>query len=454
MGAQRTALTFADRDEYFRQPIAEKVIRLLASEVKVSPLVIDGSWGTGKTEFCQKLIKLVGDGDAAPFRSVYVDAFRADHADQPLMTLLAAILSLIPDREKPTLIKKALPALRFGLKTTGKAAIGWLLKQDAVELGEEFENAVQTAGESIIDKTVEAMLGDHLKAEESIRALQDSLATIAAQKPIVLFIDELDRCRPDFAVAMLEIIKHVFDVEGVQIVLVTNTQQLKAAINHCYGNDVDAQRYLDKFLGFSFRLAASFKPQNQYETVLAAQVHFRMMIANSPQLKESALADDGIAKLFNELIESRQLSLREVETLVRYLEIFQILTDGKGLGKNIIYGFILLRIYAIYCKCFNSNLAGYLLTENYSSMSIAESLGKARLFESKDGRWPPTSELLLAMLVLDYPDAPEALLCKDTTQKEWWDKMLSATFDNGFHRPQSHKDRIKIVQDAIRTLDM
>ncbi|QZA80128.1 KAP family P-loop NTPase fold protein [Deefgea piscis] len=168
-------------------------------------------------------------------------AFRADHADQPLMTLLAAILSLLPETERPALISKALPALRFGMKTAGKALIGWALKQDAVELGEDLEDALKTTGETIVDKTTESLLQDHMKAEQSIRTLQDALAAIAADKPIVLFIDELDRCRPDFALSMLEIIKHIFDIDGVQFVLITNTQQLKAAINHCYGNEVDAQ---------------------------------------------------------------------------------------------------------------------------------------------------------------------------------------------------------------------
>ena len=40
--------TFTERDEFKRQPIAEKVINLLNSEVIVSPMVIDGAWGTGK----------------------------------------------------------------------------------------------------------------------------------------------------------------------------------------------------------------------------------------------------------------------------------------------------------------------------------------------------------------------------------------------------------------------
>src|SRR5690554_1329481 len=107
-------MTFATRDEFQREPVADQLIRLLTSEIDISPLVIDGDWGTGKTEFCTKLKnKLESTTD---FRAVYVDAFKADHADDPLMTILSAILSLVDAGEKENLRQKALPVLRFGAK--------------------------------------------------------------------------------------------------------------------------------------------------------------------------------------------------------------------------------------------------------------------------------------------------------------------------------------------------
>lgn len=90
----------------------------------------------------------------------------------------------------------------------------------------------------------------------------------------MLFVDELDRCRPDFAVNMLEIIKHTFNVKGVQFVLVTNTQQLRSSINHCYGETVDAQRYLDKFLKYSFSLP-QVQGLNTYQETSVSLSHYK-----------------------------------------------------------------------------------------------------------------------------------------------------------------------------------
>ena len=79
--------TFNDRDEFQRKQIAEKAVKILSSDIDISPMVIDGGWGTGKTEFCHKLINLMAEDNT--HHLIYVDAFQADHADEPLLTILA-----------------------------------------------------------------------------------------------------------------------------------------------------------------------------------------------------------------------------------------------------------------------------------------------------------------------------------------------------------------------------
>ena len=117
------SLTFDIRDEFHRRLTAEKTINLLLSDVEVSPMIIDGKWGTGKTEFCHKLINLLRDTNSN-IKCAYVDAFKADHANDPLTTLIAEVANLIEDPEKQSsFIKKAVPAVRYGLKVLGKAGV-------------------------------------------------------------------------------------------------------------------------------------------------------------------------------------------------------------------------------------------------------------------------------------------------------------------------------------------
>lgn len=60
-------------------------------------------------------------------------------------------------------------------------------------------------------------------------------------------MDELDRCRPSFAVEMLERIKHYFEDDRIIVVVSVNKDQLIHTIGNYYGQGFDATRYLNKF---------------------------------------------------------------------------------------------------------------------------------------------------------------------------------------------------------------
>ena len=54
-------------------------------------------------------------------------------------------------------------------------------------------------------------------------------------KKLVFLIDELDRCRPTYAVETIEKIKHLFSVPGIIWVLVMNKEQIESSIQKVYG---------------------------------------------------------------------------------------------------------------------------------------------------------------------------------------------------------------------------
>ncbi len=337
-------------------------------------MVIDGNWGTGKTEFCHKLIRKF-EAEHKNFRLLYIDAFQADHADNPLLTILAEVLSLLPDGEqKQSLREKIIPVVRYGIKTTLKAGVSHLLSENVDKIGEDLDQYLQEAADKAIDASVMAMLKDHEEAQKNLKALQSVLAQVAEDNPIVIFIDELDRCRPNFAVQMLEVIKHTFHVENVRFVLITNTAQLWAAINHSYGPDVDAQRYLDKFLKFSFCLP-NFIPNNSSTRALASVEHFNTLVRESPVLRDTKLNDfnNGVYGFTTSLISQNQLSLRETETFIRYLEIFHKLSDGIAPGT--ILGYQLLRIFGVFIFCFKSDLSIAIQYRKADALQVAYTLG-------------------------------------------------------------------------------
>ena len=442
--------TFQDRDEFNRQSIAEKAISLIQSDIDISPMVIDGGWGTGKTEFCQKLINLMSKGEA--HHLIYVDAFKADHADEPLMTVLAEVINVLPDDEsKKSFITKAIPALRYGLKTIAKAGVSHLLRQDATDVVDNYDKEIQKAADKAIDSSVQSILKDHVKAEKNLKALQTALAEIAAQKPIVLFIDELDRCRPNFAVDMLEIIKHTFDVEGVSFVLITNTQQLKASINHCYGQTVDAQRYLDKFVKFTFTLPSEFLVNGHHKNDVSV-IHYQQLIQQSSVLKATELDQDAAFILISHVIKVHQLSLREVETLIRYLEIYHTLSGHNGLAKNTDFGYKLLRLMGVILFCLDTDLASSICKERADAQRLAAFLGENGIEPIREGDLCADHHQVIAtMLGQECLFNSDMFTPEEGQHEAAWDELIGEYFGSiGFS--QSKGQRSRVVVETIDTL--
>lgn len=446
MGDDTTTLNFDDRDEFNRKVIAEKIITLLSSKIEVSPLVIDGGWGTGKTEFCHKLINLMAQSET--HHLLYVDAFQADHPNEPLLTVLAEVLKVLPEAERSSFTQKAIPALRYGLKAIARAGVGHVLRQDATDVVEDFDKEIQKAADMAINSSVESMLKDHVKASESLKSLQEALQEIAAKKPIVLFIDELDRCRPDFAVNMLEIIKHTFDVEGVQFVLITNTQQLKASINHCYGHTVDAQRYLDKFLKYTSKLPSKSNLRPPHASHVSV-THYLNLIQQSPVLSPTKVDQDAAFGFVSDVIITRSLSLREVETLIRHLEIYQILTEEKALAEEVIVGCRLLQLMGVILFCFSEELSNEIYKGWADAKKLANFLGESGIVPIYQNELRTNHlQVVLTMLGQECVLNSNLFTPQPGHHEAEWEKLIDMYF-KGAHHSVGKGERSRIVVNTI-----
>lgn len=439
-----TALTFDERDEFKRKSIAEKVISLLQADIDISPMAIDGSWGTGKTEFCHKLINLMNGNKT--HHLIYIDAFKADHADEPLMTVLAEVIKVLPDDDsKQSFMKKALPAVRYGLKTIAKAGVSHLLRQDVADVADDFDKQIQGAADKAIDATVESVLKDHVKSDKNLKALQTALEEITTVKPIILFVDELDRCRPNFAVDMLEIIKHTFDVEGVSFVLITNTQQLKASVNHCYGHAVDAQRYLDKFIKFRFELS-SLSDRHLNSPALASRKHFFTLAQEKKCLPDDCLKNEVFGKAIEHLIQYHSLSLREVETLILHIQIAQTLSNSDRFIERQYIGYTLLRLIGVMLVCFRPELLTELRKWNIDATLLGEFLGVVDIPKlGQGGNRPDPFEVIMVILAKDCNKNVEKYI-PQKEQEEAWNNYIHHGFMGDI--PDSHEAINQIIETA------
>lgn len=225
-------------------------------------LAIDAPWGEGKTWFGRNWAKHL-ESEPHKHKVVFIDAFAQDYVEDPFLLIAAEIAAALDDgkgagkelREKAVGVMKAiLPVSAKALiNLAGRVALG------SANLSDDYQETVDgiTGGAAdATNKWIEKKLEGHAQEKASLEHFRIELAKFAAaqEKPVVIFIDELDRCRPTFAVQLIERIKHFFDVPNLVFVLLLNREQIESSIKGVYGHETDAATYLGKFVHLFLRL--------------------------------------------------------------------------------------------------------------------------------------------------------------------------------------------------------
>lgn len=411
--------SFTERDDFNRKAIAENLIKLLTSnDINISPMVIDGGWGTGKSEFCLKTISLIRDNYPNDYHVVYVDAFKSDHTGEPLLSLLGEVISTCcPEHKQNDFIDKMGKAAGFLLKKVSKAAIHYVVKESCDGLHEEFQEALNGTSDSIIDYSVNALLKDQVESEKKLKTLQDSLREISNDKKIIIFIDELDRCRPDYAIDMLETIKHVFNIDKIKVVLVTNLKQLSVAIDHRYGHVVDTHHYLEKFIKYKIMLYNSLYFNNKYFPNSLG--YFIYLVFRSKILKEIGFfSSKKTLKLLSDLIRIHNISLRQIEKVVLSLEIYQTVADDNKKMKNSDFeGYKCVYIFCHLAYILDPDLLNDINSNNVSADKVASFLGLDSILPSSVKGGLNERGMLLVTLLNNCNSNKERYIPFD---KEYW----------------------------------
>jgi hypothetical protein len=260
-----------DEDKLDRKKLAEKLTTYLDRLNDGAVLAIDAPWGEGKTWFARNWEADLKEKD---YKTIYIDAFEQDYVDEPFILLASELMEIIKEngsandnkKFKKTATQIAKSTLSIGAKVGINLATRIILGN--VDLNEEIEKSIEEVGSSSADnvsKFIEDKFDNYKNEKEANVEFKKVLNAYSSkqEKPIVIFIDELDRCKPTFAVSLIERIKHYFDVPNVVFILLLNKEQLENAIKGVYGINTDASKYLDKFINFYFNLPRQNKEDHR-----------------------------------------------------------------------------------------------------------------------------------------------------------------------------------------------
>lgn len=309
-----------DNDKLERRQLAEKLTGYLERLNDGAVLAIDAPWGEGKTWFARNW---EADLKEKNYKTIYIDAFEQDYVDEPFILLASELMEIIKEngsandnkKFKKTATQIAKSTLSIGAKVGINLATKVFLGN--VDLNEEIEKSIEEVGSSSADnisKFIEDKFDNHKNEKEANVEFKKVLNIYSSkqEKPIVIFIDELDRCKPTFAVSLIERIKHYFDVPNVVFILLLNKEQLENAIKGVYGINTDASKYLDKFINFYFNLPRQNKQDHRTQYKIGNFIKITMQKYSFTKNNDN----DSFMKWLEYWSEYFNLSLRDLEKCV------------------------------------------------------------------------------------------------------------------------------------------
>lgn len=208
-------------------------------------IAISGKWGTGKTTFVQMWKASL---PAKEYSTVYFNAWETDYFSDPLTAILGELKEISQDSESFKTVCASLG--KVALAAGGSALKGFIKKATGID-----SDIVKDSVESV-KSLFQENLEDYTQQKQSLVEFKQKLSEyVAGQdgKPVVFIVDELDRCNPHYAVKVLEVVKHLFDVPNICFVLAIDKKQLECSIKGFYGSsEIDAENYLRRFVDVEF----------------------------------------------------------------------------------------------------------------------------------------------------------------------------------------------------------
>jgi hypothetical protein len=356
-----------EKDIFDRSTVGRGLTNIVCQVTDPLVIAIDSEWGTGKTTF---LKMWAGELRKQEIPVIFFDAFQHDYVEDAFTAIAGEIISLATQKQKQNepaaekFVKSSVGAakilLRSGLKIGVKLATAGAL--DTAGIGNVASDLAKEASD-LEDKYLGELITKQREEKQALQSFRDALELLPSllaplksdsqvpskTKPLVIIIDELDRCRPTFALQILERIKHFFSVPGVHFVLGTHLGQLRNSVSAVYGSGIDSARYLQKFINFTLHLTESTtQPHRRISTI-----YIDYLMATMIPEGEFGTTTNIAKQYYRHLAHQNNLSLRAIEKIISSLSMALAYRPERAFcPEHILIGLCALKITSpeIYVK--------------------------------------------------------------------------------------------------------
>lgn len=319
-------------DKLERKPSVESVSEIIISSEQPTVISIAAPWGFGKTTF---LRMLAANLDNSGIKSVHFNAWESDYIEDPLVAILGDFETQLKtiarsNSQLASNLRKAKSLggkiIRASIPVAAKIATAGIL-----DLSDFNEDALSDFAEKVAKQQIK----DYEVAKKSIgefkKSISDSAKSAYASNdetnPLVIFIDELDRCKPTHAIRILEIVKHLFSIERVVFVVALDPEQLAHSIRSQYGAGMDVDGYLKRF--FDVELNLPSPPSENFISYQFELFGLNSFFESRINLQVGRHDKSNLLDMFKSLTSSLELSPRELQRAFASLSMAIRSTPGN-----------------------------------------------------------------------------------------------------------------------------
>lgn len=353
-----------------REPYARILTDVVNTYADGFVLAISNEWGTGKTTFVKMWRQhLINEG----FETVYFNAWENDFDNSPLVAIMSELATLTNKGNKKV-FKSVVTKGSILVKNIAPAIVKALVKRYIGDLGdvnlEAVENATKASSE-ILEEEIKEYTSKKKTIIDFRKELEKFVNQGQPKKPLIFIVDELDRCRPNYAIEVLEQIKHFFSVSGIVFVLSIDKKHLSSSVKGFYGSEqIDSEEYLRRFIDLEYSIP---KPSTKaFTKYLFDYYSFSDFFSSEGRMQYNELRNDP----YDFLLFAEFLLTKSNSTLRQQERIFSLTRLVLNSFKFNEFTFPPLLFFLVYLKVMEGNLFGKIDKNELTLQELSENFGR------------------------------------------------------------------------------
>ena len=385
-----------------RKSMAQSILNIHQRSEDPLVVAIDGQWGSGKTVFLKYLESLSAEQG---INVLYYDAFENDISEDAFASFASFIYGHIEDADKIQSKQFARAAALVGAKAItriGGNALGVITT--GLLKAEDIEGTISDMKSSEkVYENLEKYIKSHSDRQQAKVSLKEALnkclglKSKSHPKGTLIIVDEIDRCRPDFAIETIECTKHLFHANGITFVIGADYNELNKVVYRSNGGDKRSSNYMEKFYDIRLQLEIDSKNREANHRTIYDAILRNANGSDIRHLQVNVLRD--ATNLFTE----KGISLRKYIAFLQSYNLSCLMRSGYGMD-SFEYIALVTSIKFLdsdaYTNILNGNASFESLSSVFSSSNCINTMALIEHIESNRGMYRFLQELALEVVEL------------------------------------------------------